>query len=190
MAKRKTSFSEKEYQTLRELVEGPEAEITLDLNEFEAELSSVAQSALVSELKNSCNIIPDTPGVYFVLRQADGKMPDFLVKGTGGLHNGEDLNYDVDRLRDKWVSDTQIMYIGKTDSSLRKRIRTYMKYGSGNDAAHRGGRAIWQLPESDSLIVAWRELPQEQTARNVEKKLIKKFRNEHSGKLPFANWIE
>ena len=94
--------------------------------------------------------------------------------------------YSVAILKNNWIEDTSIIYIGKTDNSLRKRIRTYLRHGMGYDASHRGGRAIWQLPDAADLMIAWRPLPSDADAREVEIAMMDDFLACH-GKLPFAN---
>ena len=143
----------------------------------------------IKELKNSCKAVPTGKGIYVVFRESY-ENPEFLTKGTGGLHKGKDLNYPVEELVEKWVYKEQIIYIGKTDQSLRKRISAFMKYGSGYDVAHRGGRAIWQLSDSADFIVAWKVLPENVSAREIEFQLIQEFKSQHLGKHPFANWVD
>lgn len=146
--------------------------------------------AIIRELKNNCSEITTGPGIYMVFRSNKEGRPEFLSKGSGGSHKGKDLNYFVEELEAKWIENENILYIGKTDDSLRSRIRTYMKFGTGKDVPHRGGRAIWQLLDSDDLIVAWKELPKTVSAREIEAKLIQEFKDAHNGKHPFANWVD
>lgn len=146
--------------------------------------------ATVKELKQSCANIPDCNGLYFVLREPTDYIPAFQPQGTVLEHAGRLLSYPVDMLKSKWVENTQIIYIGKSDSSLRRRISTYINFGKGKQASHRGGRAIWQLPDADNLIMGWRKLPATESARSAEHQLIVEFRNAHAGMLPFANFKE
>lgn len=146
--------------------------------------------ATVRELKESCSNIPDCKGVYFVLRDVDAGRPKIKPQSPVEMHKGKPLAYPVTRLNAKWVDNTTIMYIGKTDSSLRQRIRTYMNFGKGKDSPHRGGRAIWQLPDADNLVIGWRITPPDESAREIENTLILDFCSRHDGKLPFANFTE
>lgn len=161
----------------------------MDNKELEKHLDVFDGYATVKELKLQCKPIPTGKGIYCVFRDSNQK-PEFLTIGTGGTHDGRDLNYSVIALKDKWIENENLIYIGKTDVSLRQRIRTYMKFGSGKDVPHRGGRAIWQLKDSDDLIVAWKELPDSISARDIESKMIKEFLEIHNDQLPFANWVE
>lgn len=145
--------------------------------------------ATIKQLKENCRTITTGPGIYLVIRESC-EHPKFLHKGTGGKHDGKDLNYLIEDLENKWIDNENILYIGKTDKSLRGRIRTYMKFGSGEDVPHRGGRAIWQLPDSEELIIAWKELLATISAREIEAKMIQQFKDTHQGRHPFANWID
>lgn len=151
----------------------------------------------VKELKIDTTEVPKKKGVYMVLRKSD-KEPEYLKIGTGGKFKGEDGNVSIDELKKNWNNNSCILYIGKAGSytpnkrtgkiskaNLSKRIETYMKYGSGEDIGHKGGRYIWQLKDSDELIVCWKETKNE--PREEEGKLIKDFKEAHGGKRPFAN---
>lgn len=126
--------------------------------------------------------IPKVEGVYHVLRLKETK-PVFLKKGTGGYHNGKEPNVSVDELRQNWIDEEPIVYIGKA-TELYKRIQQYIKFGSGKNVGHYGGRYIWQLADSDDLIVCWKCVD---NSRSTEVAMIADFKNSHNGKRPFAN---
>lgn len=89
----------------------------------------------VKELMENKNLAPDLMGVYAIIRNSSSK-PKFLVKGSGGFHKGEDPNVDVAKLKNNWVEDSDIMYIGKAGSigkkaTLRSRLDQYMRFGQG-----------------------------------------------------------
>lgn len=142
----------------------------------------------VERLNASKSLIPDVKGVYVVLRKMEDSTPEFLAKGSGPEYHGSTpMNYPVNILAYEWVPGTSIVYIGKTDSSLRKRISTYLRFGQGADAAHRGGRAIWQLPDASQLVFAWKSLPEYESAESLESTMIQLFKMSHNGQRPFAN---
>jgi len=136
-------------------------------------------------MENGCSIIDDAPGVYLILRRST-EPPIFLEKGTGGRFKGIDPNFPVGVLMDKWVEGTEIMYIGKAGTSLRKRLRTYMRFGDGIDAPHKGGCYIWQLADSRDLLVCWKVLPFDTDPESYEEMMIIDF-VKIFGKFPFAN---
>lgn len=136
-------------------------------------------------MQNGCSIIDDSPGVYLILRYSK-EPPLFLEKGTGGCFKGNDPNVSVSVLKEKWVDGTEIMYIGKAGTSLRKRLRTYMRFGQWIPAPHKGGRYIWQLADSRELQVCWMAVSCSLNPEDLEKSMIRDFVERH-GKFPFAN---
>lgn len=126
--------------------------------------------------------IPEVEGVYHVLRLKKTE-PEFLKKGLGGYHKGKEPNVSIDELRQNWIDAEPIVYIGKA-TELYKRIQQYIKFGSGKNVGHFGGRYIWQLADSDDLVVCWKCV---EDSRRVEAVMIADFKNSHNGKRPFAN---
>jgi hypothetical protein len=143
----------------------------------------------IASLKANPYQIPQKQGVYVVLFPFD-KEPDFLQTGTGGFFKDKNPNVSISELESKWVSGTDIIYIGKAGGSsskatLQSRLIQYLKFGMGMKIGHWGGRYIWQLANSDSLLVCWK--PTKQDARDVESEMIEQFKREHNGCRPFAN---
>ena len=113
--------------------------------------------------------------------------PEFLEQGTGGFFKKKeprDPNVSIAELRDNWVPDEAIIYIGKA-TSLKSRLGSYLRFGEGKFATHWGGRYIWQLKDSRELLVCWKET--DENPRVVEEEMIAQFKKEHDGKRPFAN---
>jgi hypothetical protein len=142
----------------------------------------------VADLRTNPDRIPSTPGVYIVL--FTGTTPQFVVSGTGGRFKGKDPNVSVDTLRNEWVNNTPVIYIGKagganSSSNLRKRIKQYLQFGEGKPVGHYGGRFIWQISNSDQLVFCWMSIL-DREPRDVEMELINSF-NLKFGKFPFAN---
>jgi len=136
-------------------------------------------------MKNGFSVIDDAPGVYLILRRS-AEPPIFLEKGTGGWFKGMDPNVPVSVFKEKWVDGTEIMYIGKAGTSLKKRLRTYMRFGMGLDSPHKGGRYIWQLADSRDLLVCWKVLPSGIDPELFEKMMIADFVKKF-GSIPLAN---
>jgi hypothetical protein len=128
-------------------------------------------------------------GVYVVLR-IEREMPGFLEASTGGRFKGRDPNVALDVLRAKWLREAQIVYIGKAgapgkSATLRSRLRQYLDFGAGRAIGHWGGRYTWHLPNSESLVVCWKLMP-DSIPRQVEQQMIREFAATFGGR-PFAN---
>lgn len=125
--------------------------------------------------------IPRSAGVYVVLYQGRGK-PIFLPTGSGGHFRGRDPNVPVEALADQWNEGTNIIYVGAGDD-LRERIELYSRFGQGEPVAHWGGRQIWQITQSEKLLVVWSAA---KAPLALEKSLIEEFERQFK-RLPFAN---
>lgn len=121
-------------------------------------------------------------GVYVVSRSAGPAK--YLDTNPGGRFKGRDPTVSLDALESNWVDGAEVVYIGKANN-LRRRLREFVRFGQGAPIGHWGGRLIWQLEDSGSLVVAWMETPGESPAE-VEARLISKFRAAY-GRPPFAN---
>ena len=137
----------------------------------------------VAEMKNGgCRELPRPGGVYLIVRLHNTK-PQFLTVGSGGHFKGQDPNVSIDELKANWVEDTCVLYIGKA-TSLKTRVSAYMSFGKGSNVGHWGGRLVWQLADSDQLLVCWKQT--DEVPRQVEKDMIKEFRDQY-GAWPYAN---
>jgi hypothetical protein len=137
-----------------------------------------------AELSETFTDVPVSGGVYLVYRDSTAE-PVFLEENPGGRFKGRDPADLVDVLSAKWVPDAQVIYVGKGDS-LRRRLKQFADFGAGKPIGHWGGRYIWQLADSASLLVAWREAEDEQTAAEAEQALVTRFKERYD-RLPFAN---
>lgn len=143
----------------------------------------------VKELRNNPYEIPQSMGVYAVLYKAE-RLPSFVEKGSGGFFKGKDPNVSVSELEANWVENTDIVYIGKAGGmtskvTLQSRLIQYLKFGMGKKIGHWGGRYIWQLANTDELVICWK--PTDEEPRKVETEMIAQFKAEHQGQRPFAN---
>jgi hypothetical protein len=135
-------------------------------------------------------LIPRSPGVYVVLR-AEQSRPVFLERSVAGRFKGKDPTVAVSTLMSKWVSGTDVVYIGKADArkrggGLRQRIQEYQRFGAGKAVGHAGGAYIWQLADSASLLIAWRATGPDEAPPEVKADMIDAFVQDY-GALPFAN---
>lgn len=133
--------------------------------------------------------VPESPGVYVFLRVSEAALA-FRNVSVGGHFKGKDPTVPIEKLSKKWVPSSDVVYIGKAGHlgrppTLRTRLRQYIEFGSGKPVGHWGGRYIWQLEDSDELVVCWRA-SEDENPEEIELGLITAFRQEH-GCLPFAN---
>jgi hypothetical protein len=133
--------------------------------------------------------VPDVPGVYLVLRPAL-TAPTFLPTSTGGHFRGRDPTVPVSQLSERWVPSCLVCYVGKAggddnSSTLRSRLRQYLRFGAGVPCGHWGGRYIWQLADAESLLIAWAQTPTGEP-RALDERLLAEFASAH-GRPPFAN---
>jgi hypothetical protein len=128
--------------------------------------------------------VPQAAGAYVVLRRPTS-TPSFAAESCGGHFKGKNPTVAIALLQAKWVEEAEVVYVGKA-SNLRGRLKQYADYGAGKPVGHQGGRYIWQLTDSDALLVAWKPSDADQPASTLEAKLVGFFKSEH-GRLPFAN---
>ncbi len=139
--------------------------------------------------KCDCNCVPPLPGVYQVFLPHSEK-PRFLDQSPAGRFKGRDPTVSRDILDRHWVDGVRCLYIGKAGSprgntTLRSRIRQFVRFGSGEPVGHWGGRLVWQLRGARDLVVCWRATGREAPVE-VERKLLLQFLREYR-RLPFAN---
>ena len=145
----------------------------------------------IKELTANPLLVQKSKGVYIILRKTLDS-PEFMEVGTGGFFKDENPNVSISELQNNWVDDSPIMYIGKAGgtgvkATLQARLKQYMEFGQGKKIGHKGGRYIWQLKDSQELIVCWKSLGGDKEPRSVEHEMIEKFKQEHNGMRPFAN---
>ena len=134
--------------------------------------------------------VPTGAGTYVVLRP-DSRPPVFLEVNTGRAVSGRRHSVPIATLEAAWVPSAEVVYIGKADlgasgrRGLAKRLDEYRRHGADLGGSHNGGRYLWQLRDSEALLVAWRE-EADVDARFMETEMLDNFIDQ-SGKLPFAN---
>ena len=86
--------------------------------------------ASVRELRSDFERIPDAHGVYVVVRDSTSE-PIFLEKSPAGWFKGQDPSRPITTLREKWIVESPVLYIGKAGPSrsrtLRKRISEFIE---------------------------------------------------------------
>jgi hypothetical protein len=143
----------------------------------------------VSELWTNKSSIPKVRGVYLVLNPSY-ENPEFINPGVGGFFKGKDPNVSIKDLKENYVSNSLVVYIGKAGSStsqatLHSRLGQYLRFGQTKNVGHWGGRLIWQLKNHAGLEICWKITVNDEP-RDVEKQLLNEYIKQF-GKRPFAN---
>lgn len=139
------------------------------------------------------NDVPREAGIYAVLKPA-GYQNVFLEQSAGGWFKQKNPSVLESALVARWMDDADVLYIGKAGAGaagtrgLRKRIQEFADFGRGKPVGHWGGRLIWQLEDSQSLVIAWKSLPGPEVDE-AEARYHAEFRQLY-GHLPFANLVQ
>ena len=128
----------------------------------------------------------DAEGVYAIVRS--GKLPTFLDEDGSKPRS---RSWSRAEVAARWVSGAEIVYIGQAPlrtnqrDGVAKRLDEFHSHGYRTGKSHYGGRLLWQLSDSDDLVVAWKMVPVGM-AGLIESGLILGFVEEY-GRRPFAN---
>lgn len=149
-------------------------------------------SLTVAELFNIANLSPSGPvlwgtdppesnaGVYVIARVRDAKDDcdacDLPFKDFCG-----GIEFDLEYEQHRWLKNEPIVYVGKTDRPIRKRLGEFRRHKCGNTSPHAGGQVI-KLLRCD-LWVYWSPAANPYEA---EQTMIRGFKKS-TGQLPFAN---
>lgn len=111
--------------------------------------------------------VPLQPGVYIILRPSQDQ-PRFVPTSVAGHFKGKDPSVSIPDLERAWVDGASVSPLHREgvrwtsrEAGLRKRLDEYRRHGQGEPVGHWGGRYIWQLSDSTSLLVAWKPTPSE-----------------------------
>jgi len=151
------------------------------------DLIGFSDGATVSDLhRDRFGDVPLGCGVYVLVRGVT-TQPKFRRSSEAGWFKNLDPSYPAANVRDAWVPNARIVYVGKAAGArgLRQRVRQLVDFGFGKPIGHRGGRMLWHLPDYEKLLLRWRKCSRSQ-ADSLETRLIGQFKELH-GKRPFAN---
>lgn len=99
----------------------------------------------------------------------------------------------IEALRERWLSEVELVYLGKSDPPLKIRVGQLRRFALGG-LGHTGGQVLWQLrgyAESlDIGVLPVSRFPKTLPAapRLAEKQLLAEFRRQF-GTLPYANIV-
>ena len=141
---------------------------------------STLKATLVST--NYLDTVPRQSGVYLVLNPTP-EAPKWLSKSVGGHFKGEDPTVTSIYLEKNWVNGANILYVGETQRTLKKRVSELIQFGSGRPIGHKGGRLIWQLENHNDLLICWLT---HNNPVEMKNKILEEFKSKYSV-LPFAN---
>jgi len=78
----------------------------------------------------------------------------------------------MERLSEFWLPDESVLYIGQTSSSLRNRVRQYLKTPLGDRRPHAGGHWIKTLSILNETFVHFAKSPD---PKGIEQELLQAF---------------
>ena len=123
-------------------------------------------------------------GVYLVVVPETIQQVEFTSSSCAFKLRGKDPTVSLAKLQNKWVDDA-ILYIGKSESTVRKRMQQHIDFWQGKPAVAWGGRIIAQIVNYEELEI-WYLLCD--NPKQMERDLLEAFCSIHDKKLPFANF--
>ncbi len=134
----------------------------------------------IGHIGQQLDTIPNTPGVYIVFNFSSQQLN---ISNHSIIENSEYY------MKNKWVRDAKIIYIGKTtDQEKTNTLRNFLTkltYETINHPLIDDIMLLQSIPRYEELLICWKEATNE-SANQLHKKLIDEFKNNY-GKLPFAN---
>lgn len=123
-------------------------------------------------------------GVYIIVMPNSFQDICFEERSNTGWFRGKDPTVSIDKLKEKWVDNANILYIGKHEKSVRKRMQQHIDFYNGNPVAAWGGRVIAQIRNFQNLEVWYISCDK---PPEMKRTLLNEFKAQYK-KLPFANW--
>jgi hypothetical protein len=146
------------------------------------EIFKVADLSLHGPVQWGTDIAEPKAGVYVVARVSN---PNVGCKACAlpfiDPPLPPDIELDIEYERRRWLPSESIVYIGKTDRTIHKRLQEFRRHKCGDLSPHAGGQVV-KLLQSD-LWVYWSPTD---TPYDSELTMICAFKSQ-TGQLPFAN---
>ena len=135
------------------------------------ELFKIAKLRVCGPVPWGKKVPENKPGVYVIA----------VVSRPRSHCGSRKISYLPADIAVRWIARQPVIYIGRTTSSLSRRVGQFYRQEYGKKSPHRGGQAV-RLLKCD-LWVYWSPSDNPFVA---EDKMIERFR-EKVGSLPFAN---
>jgi hypothetical protein len=123
----------------------------------------------------------------------DNYKPDYLDVNASREAGNVVNPWAIERLREKWVTEETIVYIGlagaRSRRTLRRRLMDLIRHGRGqitDRGPHKGGEILWQLKGYEMFTLWVLPTGDPPMPRKLERQYLADFVRKH-GKLPFAN---
>lgn len=123
-------------------------------------------------------------GIYIIVRPE--KMQDIHLNQTSnaGKFKGKEPTVKIEKLKKKLLVQAEILYLGKSEDSVEKRMQQHIDFWNGKPIAAWGGRSIAQIRNYENLGVWY--FPCD-NPKEMESTLLREFEKQYN-QLPFANW--
>lgn len=123
-------------------------------------------------------------GIYIIVRPESFQDVCFEERSAAGRYKGKNPTVTIEKLKNKWVDGADVLYIGKSETSVQKRMQQHRDFWYGEAVPAWGGRIIAQLQNFGNLEVWYFpcDIP-----KNMEHTLLKEFEAKYK-QLPFANF--
>ncbi len=127
------------------------------------------------------------------IQTPDNYKPGYLDVNTSRLAGNVVNPWAIERLKEKWVPEERIVYIGlagaRSRRTLRRRLMDLIRHGKGQTTdrgPHKGGEILWQLEGYERFTLWVSPTGDPPMPRKLERQYLADFVRKH-GKLPFAN---
>ena len=137
-------------------------------NKVNSNSSGVYIVSLSSDPFQNLGVLPCAPLSLEQIKEWLEKVKTFKLDGE----TNPSAEAVASRLSQFWLADENILYIGKTDRKLGKRVKEFYLTPLGASGPHRGGHWLKVLSNIDQLFVYYAECS---NAKECETRMLKLF---------------
>ena len=123
-------------------------------------------------------------GIYIIVRPEKMHDIQLIPTSNAGKFKGKDPTVKIEKLKQKLSVEADILYLGKSEDSVEKRMHQHIEFWNGKSIAAWGGRSIAQIKNFEDLEVWY--LPCN-NPKEMETALLREFEGQYK-QLPLANW--